>query len=436
MGIFGGGPKPAPNVYLHCTVRPIPNTVKLSRGRSTTTTTMKCYFGFGWNDLSAKGDLADAEWTSIAMVYDEKVGKRIYLNGKLDAEQLDTRKLNCHGGQLTLGKVLHCGGFVGELCGAQCLSVALSEDEVRSTLEACKPADDGAGGISEAADLIAPICRVPGLPARHYADLARLLKRDETEVCQAVSSALAQLPDCVLEEAGAVGALLELLQAAADYRLDGLGDGQAVAGPLRVTAARFGWATDLWDDSKLGEATEQGSFDVTDKARSLIDANDELHVNPGKARSYMNRTFLPTVGGAPIPRKLSVRFAYGEGEPITITTPAIPYETVALHVTRLGSSPRSRLGDYDEWGTVRSAASVLSGLSRLADGHAVAATELLRSPSPFVRGAALGLLGKLERPGLERQAGRIGELAAEQGGSVNEAVAAAMRMVADAVNTT
>ena len=64
-------------------------------------------------------------------------------------------------------------------------------------------------------------------------------------------------------------------------------------------------------------------------------ANDELHINPSQASQYMNRQFWKeTAGGPAIPRKLAVRFSYDGGAVVTIETPAVPNETVALHVTR------------------------------------------------------------------------------------------------------
>ena len=49
----------------------------------------------------------------------------------------------------------------------------------------------------------------------------------------------------------------------------------------------------------------------------------------------MNRTFWPeTASGPPIPRRLGVRYSYGDGPVKETTTAAVPHETVRLTVTR------------------------------------------------------------------------------------------------------
>ena len=110
------------------------------------------------------------------------------------------------------------------------------------------------------------------------------------------------------------------------------------SGPLRVIEARYGWAPDLWNVPELGSGGHHGggAKDVTSVVRGLV-SHDELHINPHAQGQYMNRTFWPeTAGGPPIPRKLAVRYAYGDGPEQTVETPALPHETVALHVTRDG----------------------------------------------------------------------------------------------------
>ena len=102
--------------------------------------------------------------------------------------------------------------------------------------------------------------------------------------------------------------------------------------------ARYGWAPDLWNVPELGSGHRHGggAKDVTSVVRGLV-SHDELHINPHAQGQYMNRTFWPeTAGGPPIPRKLAVRYAYGDGPEQTVETPALPNETVALHVTRDG----------------------------------------------------------------------------------------------------
>ena len=115
------------------------------------------------------------------------------------------------------------------------------------------------------------------------------------------------------------------------------GDGVADQGlDLVVHAARYGWAADIWRAAPgFGHQHAGGAKDVADIVRGLI-ADDELHINPQKQPQYMNRTFWPeTAGGPAIPRKLAVRYSYGvDGRVITVQTPAVPNETVALHITR------------------------------------------------------------------------------------------------------
>ena len=119
------------------------------------------------------------------------------------------------------------------------------------------------------------------------------------------------------------------------------------SGPLRVIEARYGWAPDLWNVPELGSGHRHGggAKDVTSVVRGLV-SHDELHINPHAQGQYMNRTFWPeTAGGPPIPRKLAVRYAYGDGPEQTVETPALPHETVALHVTRDG--PRGLIQTKD-----------------------------------------------------------------------------------------
>ena len=106
-------------------------------------------------------------------------------------------------------------------------------------------------------------------------------------------------------------------------------------GGLKIHAARYGWAPDLWK-AALGSGSNHagGAKDVTGIVKGMV-ANDELHINPDRKRQYMNRTFWKeTAHGPPIPRKLAVRFSYGDGPHCTIETPAVANETVRLDVTR------------------------------------------------------------------------------------------------------
>jgi hypothetical protein len=104
---------------------------------------------------------------------------------------------------------------------------------------------------------------------------------------------------------------------------------------LNIHEARYGWAGNLWS-AALGSGHNHGggAKDVTDIVRRMI-VNDELHINPNSAGQYMNRTFwVETAGGPAIPRKLGVKYSYGGAGIKTAETPAVPNETVALHVPR------------------------------------------------------------------------------------------------------
>ena len=103
---------------------------------------------------------------------------------------------------------------------------------------------------------------------------------------------------------------------------------------LVVHGARYGWAGDIWNAAP-GSGTNHGggAKDVTDVVRHMI-TNDELHINPNSEGQYMNRTFWPeTSRGPAIPRKLAVRYSYGDS-PILI---AETHETVSLHVTSVAA---------------------------------------------------------------------------------------------------
>lgn len=119
------------------------------------------------------------------------------------------------------------------------------------------------------------------------------------------------------------------------WTLHGLRSAGSSNGPLRIHEARYGWAGDLWS-AALGSGAHHGggAKDVTDLVRSMV-INDELHINPSSAPMYMNLTFwAETAHDPPIPRKLAVRYSYGDGDAVTVETLAVPWETVALHVNR------------------------------------------------------------------------------------------------------
>lgn len=104
---------------------------------------------------------------------------------------------------------------------------------------------------------------------------------------------------------------------------------------LAIVEARYGWAQNIWAASLgSGHSHGGGAKDVTDIVRSLV-VNSELHINANCASQYMNRTFwAETSGGPAIPRKLAVRYSYDGGPTLTVETPAVPNETVPMHVTR------------------------------------------------------------------------------------------------------
>jgi len=105
---------------------------------------------------------------------------------------------------------------------------------------------------------------------------------------------------------------------------------------LVIHAARYGWAKDIWG---APTGLQGGAKDVTDIVRGLV-RNNELHVNPTKARQYMNQQFWPeTASGPGIPRKLAVSYSYGvDGRVQTVETPAVPHEAVDLRINGNSSS--------------------------------------------------------------------------------------------------
>ena len=105
-------------------------------------------------------------------------------------------------------------------------------------------------------------------------------------------------------------------------------------GNLKIHEARYGWAGDIWGVTPSPNKNRSGAKDVTDIVRRLVH-DDELDINPRCEPQYMNRTFWPeTASGPPIPRKLGVRYSYGDGPAKEETTHAVPSETVRLRVTR------------------------------------------------------------------------------------------------------
>ena len=105
-------------------------------------------------------------------------------------------------------------------------------------------------------------------------------------------------------------------------------------GNLKIHEARYGWAGDIWGVTPSPNKNRSGAKDVTDIVRRLVH-DDELDINPRCEPQYMNRTFWPeTASGPPIPRKLGVRYSYGDGPAKEETTHAVPHETVRLRVTR------------------------------------------------------------------------------------------------------
>ena len=126
-----------------------------------------------------------------------------------------------------------------------------------------------------------------------------------------------------------------------------------------IHAARYGWAVDIWN-AALGSGNNHGggAKDVTDIVRRHV-INNELHIN--REAQYMNRTFWPeTAPGPPIPRRLAVKYSIGAvgGEPsdiMTVETPAVPHETVALHLPLPPAPPPGYIPAQDVqgcWGCV------------------------------------------------------------------------------------
>jgi hypothetical protein len=127
--------------------------------------------------------------------------------------------------------------------------------------------------------------------------------------------------------------------------MSGAGKGGEAAGDLEVLEARYGWAVDIWAPEVCSHAN--GCKDVTSIVRNDI-CNNELHINPNRQAQYMNQHFWPeTARGPPIPRKLAVRYRYGNGAFQTKETPAVPFETVCLDITTCDSD--SAATSLDAW---------------------------------------------------------------------------------------
>ena len=238
-------------------------------------------------------------------------------------------------------------------------------------------------GIAEGEPLVSVV-------EKATADLGLANELEGLNIQQKVDACLARLGVSGIPAAQAVPLQPVMAMPAADVVLMGRPVVEPVVpsqpgpkvGALFVHAARYGWANDIWNAAPgSGHNHAGGAKDVTDIVRRMI-VNDEcvtagsaaslerpsklpppptsfpltpsrstpsraspvaifgrLHINPNSQGQYMNRTFWPeTSGGPAIPRKLVVRFSYGEGAVETAETPAVPNETVALHIPRTGGS--------------------------------------------------------------------------------------------------
>ena len=105
-------------------------------------------------------------------------------------------------------------------------------------------------------------------------------------------------------------------------------------GTLQIVEARYGWADDLWRCRPSADRHGSGAKDVTGVVCAMA-VEDELLVNPNCQPMYMTRTFWPeTASGPLVPRRLGVRYRYGDGPVETETTEAVADETVSLRITR------------------------------------------------------------------------------------------------------
>merc|ERR1719408_912805 len=63
----------------------------------------------------------------------------------------------------------------------------------------------------------------------------------------------------------------------------------------------------------------------------------------------MNQHLWPeSAGGPPIPRKVAVRFQYGDGPEQLLETAAVPHETVCVHITPTHTEPPAAPSETNE----------------------------------------------------------------------------------------
>merc|ERR1719456_1553601 len=107
----------------------------------------------------------------------------------------------------------------------------------------------------------------------------------------------------------------------------------AASGSLRILAARYGWAPDLWGEATHADPFKNGWKDVTDTVQRMV-SSEELHMNPSRAPQWMNQHLWPeSARGPQIPRKIGVRFQYGGGAVQQLEPAAVPHEAFAVHIT-------------------------------------------------------------------------------------------------------
>lgn len=113
---------------------------------------------------------------------------------------------------------------------------------------------------------------------------------------------------------------------------------------LHIHEARYGWAEDIWAPKQCSHGA--GCKNVTDIVQRDVQ-NNELHLNPDKRGQYFNQHFWPeTAMGPPIPRRVAIRYSYGNGPVYELVTAAVSNEKVCVHITPETSDPSSREIDY------------------------------------------------------------------------------------------
>ena len=109
--------------------------------------------------------------------------------------------------------------------------------------------------------------------------------------------------------------------------------------PLRIHKARYGWREDIWGPSDCQvnpyyDPVLMGCKDVTEIVKRDVH-NNELKLNPGKAKDWLNLHFWPERAlWPPKPRKVAIKYSWGDGPIIDLETEATPHERYSVIISK------------------------------------------------------------------------------------------------------